>query len=324
MLGSIKLKNNQRQGLLNKLEADVRVDIPYLGLAIISAMIASLALLINDTAILIGAMLIAPFLTPPLAIGMGIIKGDLRLFKKGLITLAIGIAIAVSGAFLISLIYPIKEVGDEIINRSSPTLIQLAIAILAGVAGAFSYAHRKIRAVLSGAFIALALVPPISIIGIGIAFWNWEVAGGAALLLAANLIGLTIAAVAVFLLLGFRPINRPESLHEVKIGIIWLALLFFIIVIPLGYIMNNIIAGIEQEKLAEKIITQEISRYPETEIDKLFISKTGKKLKVSFDIYSPQRINVATIQGIKNRLERKLNNEIEVDAKVVPTFRINY
>lgn len=324
MFGSIKIEDHKQQGLLDKLEAETKIDVSFLGLAVISAMIACFSLLIEDLPILIGAMLIAPFLTPPLAVGMGLVKGDLRLFKKGLITLVFGVGIGILGVIIVALISPIKVIGDEIMARSAPTLIQLIIAILAGGAGAFSYGHRKIQAVLSGAFIALALVPPIAIIGIGIAFWNWEIVGGAALLLAANLIGLAIAAVAVFFLLGFRPIDRPESLHEVKIGITWLALLFFIIVLPLGYIMKSILLTIEQEKQAEKIVSQEMTRYPETEIDKLVVTKIGEKIKVSFTIHSSQEIENATIQGIRNQLEKKFKQEVEVDAKLVPTFKIDY
>ncbi|GAH27540.1 unnamed protein product, partial [marine sediment metagenome] len=221
-------------------------------------------------------------------------------------------------------IAPIKEINDEIISRSAPTLIQLIIAILAGGAGAFAYAHRKIRAVLAGAFIAMALVPPISIIGIGIAFWNWEVVGGGALLLTANLVGLTLAAVVLFFLLGFRPIDRPENLHEVKLGITWLAIILFIIVLPLGYIMKNILVSINQEKTAEKIILEQIDRYPETEIDKLTLTKIGPKIKISFSIHSSQMIDTALIQDIKNKLEREFKHEVEIDARLVPTFKIDY
>ncbi len=324
MLRSIRLEESRQRGLLDKLQAEIKIDIGYLGLAIISSFIATFALLIEDLPILIGAMLIAPFLTPPLGVGMGLVKGDIRLFKQALVTLSVGIAIGVIGAILISIVSPIKEINDEIISRSAPTLIQLIIAILAGGAGAFAYAHRKIRAVLAGAFIAMALVPPISIIGIGIAFWNWEVVGGGALLLTANLVGLTLAAVILFFLLGFRPIDRPENLHEVKIGITWLAIILFIIVLPLGYIMKNILVSINQEKLTEEIILEQIDRYPETEIDKLTLTKVGPKIKVSFNIHSSQMIDTALVQEIKNRLEREFKHEVEIDARLVPTFKIDY
>jgi uncharacterized hydrophobic protein (TIGR00271 family) len=324
MLRSIKLEKNQRKGILDKLKAEIKIDTPYLGLAVISSFIATFALLIEDLPILIGAMLIAPFLTAPLSIGMSLIKGDLELLKKGLITLLFGVVAGILAAILIGLFSPFKIIGDEILNRSAPTLVQLIIAVLAGGAAAFSYAHRKIRAVLSGAFVALALVPPISIIGIGIAFWNWEIVGGASLLLVANIIGLVLAAVIIFFLLGFRPINRTENLHEVRVGITWLALLFFIIALPLGYIMNNIIAKIKQEQTAQRIVSQQMAKYPDTFVDHLACSKAGDKLKISFTIYSPQQIDTALIRDIRDRLEKKLANKIEIDAKLVPTFKIDY
>jgi len=324
MLTKIKLDKSRQQGILDKMQAELRVDVTYLGFAIISSVIATFALLIEDIPILIGAMLIAPFLTPPLIIGMSLIKGDLRLFRKGLIILFYGLAVGVIGATLIALITPIKEIGDEILVRSAPTLIQLLIAILAGGAAAFSFAHKKISAVLAGTFIALALVPPISIIGIGIAFWNWEIIGGALLLLAANLIGLTLAAVIIFFLLGFRPINRPENIHEVKIGIIWLALLFFIIALPLGYIMNGIIKQVNQENTAQIIITNNLENYTDTKVDKLILSQSGKKVAVSFNIHSSQQINTSHIQAIKDQLEENFKQEVEIDAKLVPTFKIDY
>lgn len=326
MLGAnkVKLEKNQRQGVMDKLIADTQPNIGFIGLAAISSLIATFALLIEDIPVLVGAMLIAPFLTPTLLIGMGIIRGELNLLKKGLITLLAGIVIGIIFSVIITLISPIKEIGDEIMTRSSPTLIQLFIAVLAGGAAAFSYSYRKIRAVLAGAFIALALVPPISIIGIGIATWNLEILGGASLLLTANVIGLTIASVAVFFLLGFRPRNTMENLRGVKLGIIWLAVLFFLIALPLGYIMQNIIDKVQIEDASRKVISRQLNKYPDSEVTNISSQEKNGKVKISFTIQSGYQIDNSLIAGIRNSLEDELNKEVEVDAKLIPTFRIDY
>lgn len=320
----IELEKNQKQGIIDKLIADTQANIGFMGLAAISALIATFALLIEDIPVLVGAMLIAPFLTPTLLVGMGIVRGDLKLLRKGLVTLVIGVIIGIASAILITLISPIKEIGDEIITRSSPTLIQLFIAVLAGAAAAFSYSYRKIRAVLAGAFIALALVPPISIVGIGIATLNWEIIGGASLLLVANIIGLTIASVAVFFLLGFRPANELENLRGVRLGIIWLAVLFFLIALPLGYIMENIITKIRIENTAKDVIERQLNQYPESRVKDVASNQKDGKIKISFTVHSGYQIDNSFIAGIKNNLEKELDKEVEIDARLVPTFKIEY
>jgi uncharacterized hydrophobic protein (TIGR00271 family) len=318
------LESNQKQGIINKIEADIRADNSYLGMAIISSLIATFALLIDDLAVLIGSMLIAPFLTPALGVGMGIIKGDSDLFKRGLLNLTIGVIVGIIGSIIIAAVFPIKELSEAITDRSAPTLVQLAIAVLAGGAAAFSYAYRKIRAVLSGAFVALALVPPISIIGIGVAFLDWDLVGGAALLLLANVIGLTLAAVLVFFLFGFRPMSRPDNYREVKIGITWLASLFLLIALPLGYIMQTIITDINRENTAQTVIENQFDGAINTSVSELSIKKHSDKIMVGFTIRSEGEVDTNKIRNIKNQLEEKFNSPVEIDAKLIPTFRIDY
>jgi uncharacterized hydrophobic protein (TIGR00271 family) len=320
----LKLENNQRQGLINKIEADTRADSSYIGLALISSLVATFALLIDDLAVLIGAMLIAPFLTPALGVGMGLIKGDGEMLKRGLINLLIGIIVGIIASAFIALIFPIKELSEAITDRSAPTLVQLAIAVLAGGAAAFSYAYRKIRAVLSGAFVALALVPPISIIGIGLAFLNFELVGGASLLLLANVIGLTLAAVLVFFLFGFRPISRPDNIRDVKIGITWLASLFLIIALPLGYIFQTIITDINRENTAQKVIETQFEGALNTSINELSVKKSGEKITVGFTIRSDGEVDNTKIRNIKSQLENKYGQPVEIDAKLIPTFKVDY
>lgn len=324
MARSLKLESNQKQGIINKIEADIRADNSYIGMAIISSLIATFALLIDDLAVLIGSMLIAPFLTPALGVGMGIIKGDSDLFKRGLLNLTIGIIVGVIGSIIIAAVFPIKELSEAITDRSAPTLVQLAIAVLAGGAAAFSYAYRKIRAVLSGAFVALALVPPISIIGIGIAFLNWDLVGGASLLLLANVIGLTLAAVLVFFLFGFRPMSRPDNYRGVKIGITWLASLFLLIALPLGYIMQTIITDINRENTAQTVIENQFDGAINTSVNELSIKKQSDKIMVGFTIRSEGEVDTNKIRNIRNQLEEKFNSRVEIDAKLIPTFRIDY
>ncbi len=324
MARSLKLESNQKQGIINKIEADIRADNSYIGMAIISSLIATFALLIDDLAVLIGSMLIAPFLTPALGVGMGIIKGDSNLFKRGLLNLTIGIIVGVIGSIIIAAVFPIKELSEAITDRSAPTLVQLAIAVLAGGAAAFSYAYRKIRAVLSGAFVALALVPPISIIGIGIAFLNWDLVGGASLLLLANVIGLTLAAVLVFFLFGFRPMSRPDNYRGVKIGITWLASLFLLIALPLGYIMQTIITDINRENAAQTVIENQFDGAINTSVNELSIKKQSDKIMVGFTIRSEGEVDTNKIRNIRNQLEEKFNSRVEIDAKLIPTFRIDY
>ena len=192
--------------------ADVRLglressapDFDYFVLVILSAIIATLGLLIDSAAIIIGAMLVAPLMSPIIGLGMASITGDDQLLKDSLSSVFRGAVVAVGISFLVALINRflpfviLQPIPDEVISRTIPGPIDLGVALAGGAAAAYALAMPNISAALPGVAIATAIMPPLSAVGIGLALGRWDVAGGAFLLFVTNAVSITFAASGVW------------------------------------------------------------------------------------------------------------------------------
>ena len=219
-------------------EARIASSKPSLGffiLLISSAVIATLGLVSNSTAVVIGAMIVAPLMDPILSLAFGLAVSDGKLIRRSAVTVCFGVMAVVGTASLISWALGVSYVQSEITGRTSPNLIDLGIAIAAAVAGSFSMTRKQLSNSIAGVAIAVALVPPLCVSGIGLTlgsemvavFGRGTVAGltnqiaeGSFLLFLANLIGITVTSLVVFL------VQRYGSLRTCwRNLVIWLGLL---------------------------------------------------------------------------------------------------
>jgi uncharacterized hydrophobic protein (TIGR00341 family) len=176
----------------------------YVFMIIISAFVATLGLMMDSTAVVIGAMVIAPLLGPSIAASVGTVMGDTALFRKGIVSTTLGlliviIAAALTAAFVNSLqLLPsfvdisIEDLPSNIKERTTLNILIVGLALASGAAGAYSFAEKK-GEILVGVMIAVALVPPAAIVGIGIALLDMEFIISSGLLLAVNVICINIA-----------------------------------------------------------------------------------------------------------------------------------
>jgi len=171
--------------------------------------IAALGLALNSSAVIIGAMLIAPLLAPVVGLGLALAIGDGRLaLEVASIVVVSTLAVILVGALLaLALPLPFQTVTTEIAARTRPTTLDLVIAVASGLAGAVVTVARRSR--LSGAVpgvaVAVALVPPLAVTGYGIGTgWNWPIIRGSLLLYGANLAGIVMSGMVVFLVAGMH------------------------------------------------------------------------------------------------------------------------
>ena len=163
----------------------------YAFMTVMACGIAILGLLQNSAAVIIGAMLISPLMGPIVELGMGLATFDLRTIRGALKTLAVGIALALAIAMAIVWLSPLKEATGEILARTQPTFFDLLVAVFSGLAGAYATVTRKGETIV-GVAIATALMPPLAVVGYGLAVANWNVAGGAAFLFMTNLLAIAL------------------------------------------------------------------------------------------------------------------------------------
>jgi uncharacterized hydrophobic protein (TIGR00271 family) len=144
----------------------------FYALLVASSLIAAFGLIANSTAVVIGAMLVSPLMTPIMGIALGLVRGDAGLLRRALLAEILGVVLAVGMAALFGLL-PIKiEATPEMLARTEPTLLDLLVAVLAGFAGAYAMVDERISPALPGVAIATAIVPPLCRTWVFVSRWE--------------------------------------------------------------------------------------------------------------------------------------------------------
>jgi len=236
-----------RSLILASVARDARLDKKFLLLIILAAMIATLGLLQSSTAVVIGAMLVSPLMGPIMGLGFGLATIESNLIRRSLVTLAAGMAVAVLVAMLIIWLSPIKDVTPELRARTQPTLLDLGVAVVGGIAGVYAI-MRKLSGVMVGVAIATALVPPLSTVAFGLVTGRFDFALGAALLFLTNTLAIAFAATIVARLNHFGPSLTPQHTAMQVVGI---ALTLGILSIPLALTLNSLAGEVRARSVVQ-------------------------------------------------------------------------
>ena len=221
-----------RETMYAAVARDARLDGNFVLLVFLSTLVAAIGLIENNVAVVIGAMVIAPLLGPNLALGLGTALGDLTLMQKSLKTLLAGITLAVTLSLLIGLLWHQGLDSPELLARTDVGLDSLALALASGAAAALSMTT-GLPSVLVGVMVAVALLPPAATLGITLGHGQIDMAIGAALLLAVNVVCLNLAAKLVFLAKGIRPRTWAEKEKAKRAMLIYL----FVWLLTLGLLV---------------------------------------------------------------------------------------
>lgn len=193
--------------LFGALRDETQLSWTFAILLILSTVLATLGLFINSASVIIGAMLLAPLMQPIVGLSMGVLRRDTGLLFSGARSIAVGVGLVLASAMTIAWLTPMHELGSEMAARLSPTILDMLVAIASGVAAAYAKNNPKISGSLVGVAIAVALVPPLSVAGIGLGWGDMSMFANAMLLFVTNLVGIVFAAALTFFVQGFSPIR---------------------------------------------------------------------------------------------------------------------
>lgn len=213
--------------LFLSLRASAKFSYIFLVLMILSTLLATTGLFANSAPVIIGAMILAPLMAPIISLSMGVVRAENMLIEQSIRTLAIGISMAVLFSALFTFFIPLQQITSEMQGRLNPTLLDLMVAVFSGIAGAYANSKEEIAKSLAGVAIAVALVPPLSVTGIGIGLGSFDVIYGSFLLFMTNLIGITLSAALTFIVLGYSPVTKAKK------GLYYTSALLAVITIPL-------------------------------------------------------------------------------------------
>ena len=155
-------------------EQEASLDQSFVVLTVAASLIATLGLLADSAAVVIGAMLIAPWILPLRSASFAILDGQLRLVGRALLTLAVGVAITVLTSAALGLVAHLPVLGDEVLGRTTPNLLDLGIALVAGSVATYGRLKPEAVSSVAGTAIAVALVPPVCVLGLLLALQEWD------------------------------------------------------------------------------------------------------------------------------------------------------
>lgn len=288
--------------LFLSLKENAKPSFIFIVLMVLSTLLATTGLFQSSAPVIIGAMILAPLMSPIISLSMGVVRGESFLINDSLKTLGFGIITALIFSSLYTYFMPLNVLTDEMRGRLNPNVLDLMVAIISGIAGAYANAKSEIAKSLAGVAIAVALVPPLSVTGIGFGWGSFDIAYSSFLLFLTNLVGITLSASITFVVLGYSPIRRAKK------GIIYTFTILSIVTIPLvasfekAITQNNITAKLNNKIFVEnkKKITLHI----------LNVDLSKKKPEIFLQTNSNDVLDKTDLNLLKNDIEKKLKQSV--------------
>ncbi|MCF2970986.1 DUF389 domain-containing protein [Synechococcus sp. Nb3U1] len=279
----------------------------------LSGIISTLGLLAGSTAVVIGAMIIAPLMGPILGMAYAVAVANRRLLKRATLTLLIGSLTTVLSAILICQVAGLRDLNDEIRMRTQPTLLDLGVALGAGAAGAFAKSRKSVADAFPGVAIAVALIPPLSVMGIGLALADGETLGGSSLLFITNLAGIIFSGILTFLW------QRYGSLERAQGGIAFVGMVIGLIGIPLGISLRNLLLQSNTRQQVRELLENQLDPFEKAHLRSLRVRQRRQGLEVDIEISAPpQQITEADLQTVQNFLQDTLGQPVVLQVSLIP------
>jgi uncharacterized hydrophobic protein (TIGR00271 family) len=301
-------------------------DFDFFLLVLLSAVIATLGLLTNSAAVIIGAMLVAPLMSPIIGIGLASLTGDARLFRDSSVALARGALLAILMAVLLTWgnrylpFVTLQELSEEVLSRTHPSPIDLTIALAGGLAAAFALAMPSISAALPGVAIATALMPPLCTVGIGIAMDRWDVAGGALLLFLTNAVTIAFAAMMVFFVLGFAPsrVTGKRAPRALAVS----ATFTLTLLVPLSVLSAGFFRDAAENRHIDAVVKEEVANY-DAELTDLRPVQAGETLHLTVTLRVPRQLRYEDVVELQQNIALRLQRPVSIVVNQVVAARLD-
>ncbi|MEM8843914.1 MAG: DUF389 domain-containing protein [Pseudomonadota bacterium] len=330
-------------------ELMVAASIPSLGyyfMLLTSAVIGTFGLISNSAPAIIGAMIIAPLMAPIVSLAYSIDIFDWRLARRSVLTVISGVILVILVSYLCTYLVGLRIAGTEILSRTSPTLLDLGVAMAAGAAAAFSYTRKSIMNSIAGVAIAVALVPPLAVTGIGIAYGHsghsdvglslselgnyssgTNIAIGSFILFATNLFGIIFVACLVLLTQGYGQWKKAG------VGILIIFVSSLVIIEPLYKSLYKL-------TVKSKVLSLMVSlpnEYPhmfngQGRMDAINVHYYGDRLHVEIEGIVPkpelppeeldEKLN-NVLDLFQKNLERDLGTATTIELNLIPVDMLN-
>jgi uncharacterized hydrophobic protein (TIGR00271 family) len=301
----------------------------FVTMIVLSAAIASLGLILDSAAVIIGAMLVAPLMSAVIGMGMAIIHGDLKFLKIMTTAVLKGAFLAILTGFILGLINFREVATAQLLQRTSPLVLDLVVAIVSGVAGAYALCRKNVSNSLPGVAIAVALIPPLTTFGVCLSMGSWSLSFGALKLFLSNIVGIVFASALVFASFGFKP-NLDNTKDQRRITVFQRSIITSatLVAVMLLLLVTRTVKEVREANFEDEV-QEELTTY-----------LTDLKLAASVDHWSmtaassgttkldlrlevTRQLSAAEVESLRKRMEQTLGTPVSLDLELIPITRMS-
>jgi uncharacterized hydrophobic protein (TIGR00271 family) len=324
------LPAERRSEVLAQLSAASSPGFDFFLLVVLSGSIATFGLITDSAAVIIGAMLVAPLMSPILGVSLASVAGERRVFQRAVVALLEGALLAVGLSALLALsaralpFDALAELPREVLARTRPTPFDLGIALAGGAAAAYALAQPHLSAALPGVAIATALMPPLCTVGIGLAAGDVNVALGALLLFLTNFAAISFAGVAVFALLGFRPLVFEASYDGLSNTVFVSAVLVVVVTVPLVGLSLRFVSESRWRRSVQAAVAEAVAALPEAQlVESSFAQRADRTVDLSVTVRAARAPAHSQVVELQSAIATRLQQPVALQLIVVPVTRLD-
>ena len=289
-------------------------------LVAVSTGIACFGLISNSTAVVIGAMLVAPLMTPIFGISFALVKGDAALLGRAVRAEVVGVVVAVAMGFALGLMLPGLEATPEMLSRTRPNLYDLIVAVLAGFAGSYALIDEKISPALPGVAIATAIVPPLANSGLCFSLGAIEGGIGSFLLFFANFLSILLVGSAMFFVSGMARdygggITRQDFFRRFSLAIVG----FVVVAALLSHSLVQIMRHRQLQNTLRRAVHAELADMTAAGLDKMITDEDEKTLQVFLQVHSPRTFSPNQVKRLQDKMAESVGRPVELLVRTILT-----
>jgi uncharacterized hydrophobic protein (TIGR00271 family) len=326
---SRRLTAERQEEVIDQLAKASSPGLDYFVMIVLSCSIATFGLITDSAAVIIGAMLVAPLMSPILGLSLASLTGRQVVFERALIAVIEGSLMAVALSALLSWaahLLPFNALSGlpaEVLSRTHPTPYDLIIGLAGGAAAAYALAQPELSAALPGVAIATALMPPLCTIGIGISLGDTNVSLGATLLFLTNLVAISFAGIVVFIILGFRPKGFFADHRLLSRSVTISAILVLVVTIPLIVLSVRFVNDIKFNETLRSTVLSELSDYPNAQLVSIDTNTAGQTLQIQVTARISRQPNYQEVLALQKALAVSLQRTVSLQLIVIPSTNLN-
>lgn len=322
-----RIEEESRREIFREVYERSQTDPNFIVMLSLATLIATLGLLTNSAAVIIGAMLISPLMGPILAGGFAYAVGWTQLGFRAVTTIGIGVGTAMIISAVIVYLSPLKENTAEILARTRPNLLDLFIAFFSGLAAAYAMTHKKDSVgTITGVAIATALVPPLCVTGFGLATGQWTIMLGSFYLFVTNLVSIYLSAAMVFWLMGFysrseAAATAAEAVPDRSRRRFYYSLgVLVVLSLPLIFTLSSAVREIQTKNETQKILADFFNKADLSRISDWSYQEKGDELIVDVALRTLKVYEPADIEHIQQVLSNTLHRPVKLTVAQVQLY----